>query len=175
MTKAEAIAKYEEAKRDRNRMRAKAEDANSERKRKNAAKNEKYSEKKDLDKRLSGLNNVIRFFEQTLADQISTTNNKARAAAGSYCAAIHCDNNEIPNASLSDTFHTDTVSGNENTKRAYTSCVAERNRVRNVINELDREITRLENAIDDLNESIRYYNNKANDYQYTMNYCERFF
>ena len=171
----EAQRRYDDAKYDRNRARRREDDARNQRSSAQSELRSAKSGKHHLDDRLSDLNRVIRFFDETLTDQIQRTNTKAEDADRSYRGAIVCTNSGIAVASISSTFNTASVSDDANTRMAYQDCVRERDRVSRAILELDNTITRLNREIDNLSSDIRRYSNLASDYQRNMNYYARYF
>ena len=175
MNEDQARDAYDEAKRKRNRAEDKADDARSSRRKARDDLDDAKSEKTNLEERVSDLNEIIRFFDNTLSNQFTKDNTKAGKADSSYRNAIRCDNGGIQNASIQQVFYTDSVYGNADTYDAYQTCVKERDRVAGAIEELKREITRLNNLISDLTDDISYYNKKVDEYEDDMAYYKRFF
>lgn len=166
-------AAYYEAKRKRDRAEDNAEYAKKRRRNARDDLDDAKSEKTNLEDRVSDLNEIIRFFDNTLSKQFTKNNTKAGNADSSYRNAVHCDNGGIPNASIQQVFHTDSVYDNSDTYDAYQACVKERDRVVAAIEDLKREITRLNNLISDLTDDISYYNKKADEYEDDMAYYSK--
>jgi hypothetical protein len=174
MTKQEAEIKFNEAVRNRNWARNRRDEAYTERNKRETERQHQKKIKKDLEERRDDLNRIIRFFDNSLSDQIKNTNNKAKNADDAYCAAIFCSGESIPNASISDAFRTKSVSGDPDTSGAYTACVNERNRTKLKIVDAENAIAQMKREYDYWDFEYRKYNNLASEYQWQINYYDRY-
>ena len=174
MKKAEALyyykrysTEYENAKANRNRAN---EFANVSRAEYNSVSNELHStssRRKNLEKRLEEVKQILSLFAGLVSDCIGTANKELSAVDETYRSTILCSGTAA--ADIKSAFLVQSVSGDANSSNAYNSCVAEKTRLENGIEALRVQINALSNRMEQINSDISRYSSIAGISQQEMN------
>lgn len=131
------------------------------------------SNKKNLEKRLEDVKNLISKLDGTVSENIVKSNSSGKKAEEVYVKCIKCS--QISSGSLVSTFGLKGVLEDSNSEGTYTAFVNEKKRLEQAIAELERLIRQAEALIASLGQSIRnnmgmqsYYENEARKYYWQM-------
>ncbi len=137
-----------------------------------AAKNEKIN----LEKRLKGIDKIIKLltepgglFSKNVPDKVQKAEKGAEETGEHYEKCIVCTS--VNAVDLREKFRTASVEANADSARALEAIRRERTRVAEAIEEINRQINMLQNKIEDYKAMIRKCNSEQADYSATMRRC----
>lgn len=125
------------------------------------------SRKKNLEKRLEEVIQILGFFGGTVTQNIDAANRQSAGTDEAYRAAIRCS--EVAANSIHAAFKLGGVTEEACASSAYSSCEAEKRRLERDIETLRVELNRLENRVAELSSSISGFADAAEGFSREMN------